>query len=139
VTEASKLINDLRDKLEKKSYANARLYFDIEDYKSAVIAFKNSLREFPDTKYAEEMQYLMVKSQQLYAQKSLETKQEERFLEVIGYANEFEEAYPTSKYLKEVQSIKKRSEQDIVSVKKLLATMTAPQERAKKADTTEKN
>src|SRR5690606_5866563 len=72
VEEASKLIADLRDKLEKKSYENAKLFYNIggsgvdaQNYRSAVIAFKNSMRDFPDTKYAEEMQYLMVKSQQL--------------------------------------------------------------------------
>lgn len=139
VTEASALIADLRDKLEKKSYANARLYYDIGDYKSAVVAFKNSLRDYPDTKYAEEMEYLMVKAQQQYAQNSLETRQEERFNEVIAYANEFEENYPNSNYLKEVQAIKKRSEQDIVAVKKLLASMMAPEEKTAQKDTTEEN
>lgn len=139
VAEASTLIANLRDKLERKSYANAKLYHDIGDYKSAVVAFKNSMRDFPDTKYAEEMSYLMVKSQQLYAQNSLETKQEERFNEAITYANEFEEAYPNSSYLKEVREIKARSEQDIIAVKKILATMMAPKDKEKKADTTEKN
>ncbi|MGV3508997.1 MAG: outer membrane protein assembly factor BamD [Sphingobacteriaceae bacterium] len=139
VAEASTLIANLRDKLERKSYANAKLYHDIGDYKSAVVAFKNSMRDFPDTKYAEEMSYLMVKSQQLYAQNSLETKQEERFDEAITYANEFAEAYPNSSYLKEVQEIKARSEQDIIAVRKLLASMMAPKEKEKKADTTEKN
>ena len=137
VAEASSLIANLRDKLEKKSYANARLYYDIGDYKSAVVAFKNSLRDYPDTKYAEEMEYLMVKAQQLYAANSLEVRQEERFNEAIGYANEFIEDYPNSSYLQEVQNIKKESEQDIIEVKKLLASMTAPQEEDKKADTTQ--
>nr|WP_255905126.1 outer membrane protein assembly factor BamD [Pedobacter mongoliensis] len=139
VAEASTLINNLRDKLEKKSYANARLFYDIGDYKSAVIAFRNSIRDFPDTKYAEEMEYLTVKAQQLYAQNSLETKQEERFNEAIGYATEFEEDYPNSPYLKEVQAIKRKSEQDIINVKKLLATMMSPQDKAKQADTLQKD
>jgi outer membrane protein assembly factor BamD len=139
VAEASTLISNLRDKLERKSYANAKLYYDIGDYKSAVVAFKNSLREFPDTKYAEEMQYLMAKAQQLYAQNSLETRQEERFNEAIGYANEFEEDYPSSRYLKEVQEIKKKSEEDIVAVRKLIASMTAPQNRKQQTDTTQTN
>jgi outer membrane protein assembly factor BamD len=138
VAEASKLIANLRDKLEMKSFANAKLFYDIGDYKSAVIAFKNSLRDFPDTKYAEEMEYLAVKAQQRYAQNSLEIKQEDRFNEVIVLANEFEEDFPTSSKLKEIQEIRTKSEQNIVDVKKLLATMM-PQDKAKQADTLQKN
>jgi outer membrane protein assembly factor BamD len=137
VAEASTLIANLRDKLEKKSYANAKLYYDIGDFKSAVVAFKNSLRDFPDTKYAEEMEYLTVKAQQQYAENSLETRQEERFNEAILFATEFEEDYPNSVYLKEVQAIKKNSEQDIIAVKKSLASMMAPKDKEKQADTTQ--
>src|ERR1700761_1047101 len=77
-TEASKLIQTLRDKLEEKSYANSKLYLTIGDYQSAVIAFGNSLRDYPDIKYAEEMEYLTVKAQYLYAKNSFEIKQEDR-------------------------------------------------------------
>ena len=136
VAEASTLINNLRDKLEKKSYANARLFYDIGDYKSAVVAFKNSLRDFPDTKYAEEMEYLMIKAQQQYALNSLEIKKEDRLNEAISYATEFEEDHPNSSYVKEVQAIKKKSEQDIIAVRKLIASLT-PQEKVKLTDTTQ--
>ena len=67
VAEASKLILDLRDKLERKSYANATLFLDIGDYQAAVIAFRNSMKDFPDTKFAEEMEYLIIEAQYLYA------------------------------------------------------------------------
>ncbi|SKB94278.1 outer membrane protein assembly factor BamD [Daejeonella lutea] len=125
VPEASKLIANLRLKLEQKSYENAKLFLDIGDYKSAVIAFRNSEREFPDTKYAEEMQFLTIKAQALYAGASLEVKQEERYNEAIQLANEFAVNYPTSKYLKEAEQIKKSSEKAIVDVRKLIATETA--------------
>ncbi|HYK76169.1 MAG TPA: outer membrane protein assembly factor BamD [Daejeonella sp.] len=122
VAEASNLINNLRDKLETKSYANAKLFLDIGDYKSAVIAFKNSMRDYPDTKYAEEMEFLTIKSQYLYAKNSFENKQEERYNEVIQLTNEFAEEYPISKYLKDAQQYKKDAEKGIVEVQKLLAT-----------------
>lgn len=125
VTEASKLISNLRDKLETKSYANAKLFLDIGDYKSAVIAFRNSAREFPDTKYAEEMEFLTIKAQALYAKASFEIKQEERYNEAIQLYNEFVQNYPSSKYLKEAEEIKKSSEKAIIDVRKLIALQTA--------------
>jgi outer membrane protein assembly factor BamD len=121
VVEASSLIADLRDKLEKKAMANARLYLDIGDYKSAIFAFENALRDYPDTKYAEEMEALSVEAQYLYAANSLEIRQEERYGQVVEMANTFSEEYPESKFLKNVQDYKKRAEQGIVQVQKLLA------------------
>jgi len=125
VAEASKLISNLRDKLETKSYANAKLFLDIGDYKSAVIAFRNSAREFPDTKYAEEMEFLTIKAQALYAKASFEIKQEERYNEAIQLYNEFVQNYPSSKYLKEAEEIKKSSEKAIIDVRKVIALQTA--------------
>lgn len=131
VPEASKLINNLRDKLETKSYANAKLFLDIGDYKSAVIAFRNSMRDYPDTKYAEEMEFLSIKAQYLYAKNSFENKQEERFNEAISMFTEFSEKYPGSKYLKEAQGIKKDAERGIVEVRKILATQQPKPEKNK--------
>ncbi|MGB4399363.1 MAG: outer membrane protein assembly factor BamD [Daejeonella sp.] len=125
VPEASKLIANLRAKLEQKSYENAKLFLDIGDYKAAVIAFRNSERDFPDTKYAEEMQFLTVKAQALYAGASLEIKQEERYTEAIRLADEFAVNHPTSVHLKELEQIKKNSAKSIVDVKKLIAEQTA--------------
>lgn len=126
VVEASSLIADLRDKLEKKAMANARLYLDIGDYKSAVFAFENALRDYPDTKYAEEMEALSVEAQYLYAANSLEIRQEERYGLVVEMAGAFSEDYPESKFLKNVQDYKKRAEQGIVEVQKLLALSQPP-------------
>lgn len=123
--EATTLINNLREKLETKSYANAKLFYNIGDYKSAVIAFRNSERDFPDTKYAEEMQFLTIKAQAAYAAASLEPKQEDRYNEAIQLAQEFVENHPESKYLKETEEVKKDSERAIVAVKKLLAAENA--------------
>lgn len=127
VAEASRLIADLRGKLETKSYANAKLYLDIGDYQSAVIAFKNSLRDYPDTKYAEEMEYLMIQAQYLYAKNSFENRQEARFNEAIQMADEFIEKYPQSKNVKNAQQYKKDSATGIEEARKILAAAQASQ------------
>lgn len=145
VEEASKLITNLRDKLETKSYANAKLFLDIGDYKSAVIAFRNSERDFPDTKYAEEMAFLTIKAQALYAKASFEIKQEERYNETIQMYNEFAQNYPSSIYLKEAEQIKKTSEKAIIDVRKFIAQQTAEmklredKEEVKKQEETKNN
>lgn len=132
VTEASKLIQNLRDKLETKAYANAKLYLTISDYQSAVIAFNNALRDYPDTKYAEEMEYLTVRAQYLYANHSLEYKQEERYTLAEVYANQFNEKYPTSAYGHDVKILAKDSERGIQNAKHILAEALSNDRVAKK-------
>lgn len=122
VAEASKLILDLRDKLEVKSYENAKLFLDIGDYQAAVIAFKNSAKDFPDTKYAEEMEFLTIQAEYLYAKNSLETKQEARYNEAIEEYNRFIEKYPKTTYLKKAEEFKNLSLKGIEDTKKILAS-----------------
>jgi len=132
VTEASKLIQNLRDKLEQKSYADSKLYLTIGDYQSAVIAFGNTLRDYPDTKYAEELEFLTIQAQYEFAKVSSERKQPERFEQAISFADQFTEKYPQSKFLKEAANYKKNSQQGIQSANKILAEATANMKLAQK-------
>jgi outer membrane protein assembly factor BamD len=148
-TQAAQYIANLRGKLETKAFDNAKLYYDlggysIENYKSAVVALKNAQIEFPDIKYAEEMNLLIVKSQFMYAKNSYPFRQEERFKEAITYYDEFIEAYPNGKFAKEAKQLKEDSETGIINAKKILAAEKAEAERllaldrkgAKKIDST---
>jgi len=125
VVEASKLIQNLRDKLERKSYENSKLYLTIGDYQAAVISFGNSLRDYPDTKYAEEMEYLTIQAQYLFAKKSGEFYQEARYTQAIEFADEFTEKYPKSQYLPSTAELKKESDRGIIQAKKVLAEAAA--------------
>ena len=121
VAEASKLIQNLRDKLEEKSYANSKLYLTISDYQAAVISFGNTLRDYPDTKYAEEINFLTIRAQYEYAEHSREDHQENRYNQTIGYAQQFIDEYPKSKYLKDAKQYIKDSNQGIEKAKSVLA------------------
>lgn len=132
VTEASKLIQDLRDRLEEKAYANAKLYYTIGDFQSAVIAMGNVLRDYPDTKYAEELDYLSIIAQYKYAKISRESRQEDRYGSVMNMADQFAEKYPSSKYLSDVQYYKKYSTTGIEHAKEVLAQAEVNPKVAKK-------
>ncbi len=118
VEECNLLIDRLRDKLENKSYHNAKLYYNIGDYKAAIFAFQNSINDFPDTPYKEEMDFLTIKSSYLYAKNSVESKKAERFLETIDYYRNFVDSYKTSRFLKEAQEIHDSSLKEIELVTK---------------------
>ena len=128
--EAAKLIDDLRGRLERKSYENSKIYLDIGDYLAAVIAFDNSLRDFPDTKYAEQLEFYKIEAQYLYALNSSERRKEERFRDAIEFADDFMSNYPESSYLKEASTYKADSEKKIIETQETLAEWSVLQKEA---------
>jgi outer membrane protein assembly factor BamD len=105
VEEARKLIKELQEKLVEKSYLSARLYYDMKNYKASVVALNNSLKEYAETKYREEMMFLKLNSLYLYADKSLAAKQKERYQATLDDYYSFMEEFPKSQYSKEVNNI----------------------------------
>ena len=102
--ECNDLITRLRSKLERKYYEISKQYYFLDDYKAAVVSFQNVLKEFPDSKYREEMMYLIVKASYIYATKSMDTKKAERFKSTIDSYNKFVSYFPTNNtYKKEIE------------------------------------
>ena len=105
VEESNKLIRDLEDKQVEKSYMSAKLYYDMKQYKAAVVALNNSLKEFANTKYREKMMYLKLNSLFQYAELSMANKQKERYQATLDDYYSFMEEFPQSIYLKDINGI----------------------------------
>jgi outer membrane protein assembly factor BamD len=101
------IIDRLRGKLEKKSFEIAKQYYDIEDYKGAMIAFQNLIKDYPDTKYREEALFYHLKASYKYAYHSIETKKLSRLDNTIEFYNKFITLFPQSRFLKEAEDIYK--------------------------------
>ena len=93
ITESREIILEMTDKLVEKSYISAKLYYDLGYYKSAIMALRNSLIEHPETRYREDLMFLILKSSYLLADGSIPSKQLERFQaavdEYYSYIGEF--------------------------------------------------
>jgi len=107
VDEANRLIEELNEKLEYKSYLNAKLYYDFENYKAAVIALSNSLKKFPDSSYREDIMYMLLKSKYLLAMNSIVDRKEERLSNALDEYFAFVDEFPESKYRKEAEKFYK--------------------------------
>lgn len=94
-------IDDLRNKLVDKSYQSAKLYYNLGDYKAAIIALNNSLDDFPETKYREEIMYLILKAKFLLAENSVASKRIERYQSTVDEYYSFIGEFPASEYLKD--------------------------------------
>ena len=105
VEESKIKVTELEEVLVEKSYLSAKLYYDMNQYKAAVVALNNSLKEYATTKYREEMMFLKLSSMYLYAEKSQPAKQKERYQAALDDYYSFMEEFPKSDYSKDVGSI----------------------------------
>lgn len=102
--ECNNLITKLRAKLEQKYYEISKQYYFLDDYKAAIVSFENVLKDFPDSKYREEMMYMIVKANFIYAGKSIDNKKAERLKLTLDAYNKFVSYYPeNSQYNKEAE------------------------------------
>jgi len=105
IEEARKYIKELENRLVEKSYLNARLYYNMKEYKSSITALTNSLKEFSDSKYREEMMFLKLNSLFLYAENSYSNKKKERYQATLDEYFSFMEEFPESRYSRDVKKI----------------------------------
>ncbi len=103
--ECNLVMKKLYQKLEKKAYENAKLYYKISNYQSAVIAFKNFQKDFPDSDYNEEIAFLRLEAQYKYADQSTDRRKKTRYDEAISFYEYLLDNYPESKYLKSARKI----------------------------------
>ena len=97
------MIDELQQKLEKKNFENARLYYKLERWKPALVAFETFEDEFPDSKLNEEIKFMAIDAEYQYASQSIRSKQKERYHKTIELYEEFIDTYPNSKLLKDAE------------------------------------
>ncbi|MBR4690515.1 MAG: outer membrane protein assembly factor BamD [Bacteroidales bacterium] len=105
IKESNECIGELRSKLEEKAYNNSKIFFNLEDYKAAVTALKNCLKQYPDSKYREELLYLTLRSSFLLAENSVESKKEERYDMAIDDYHAYIDEYPNGQWAKDAEKI----------------------------------
>jgi outer membrane protein assembly factor BamD len=101
--QADEVITVSHNKLEEKGFHNAKQYLTLRNYAAANIAFDNFRKNFPDSKFLEEVAYLKVLAQYSLAEKSFPELQPKRFKTVIELYQEFVDSYPQSRFLREAE------------------------------------
>ena len=117
VEKCNDLIDELRAKLSKKAFENAKQYYTTENYKSAIIALDNVLIDFPSFENREEVHYLIVRSSFLLAINSISTKMEKRLKATLDAFEQFKDNYNESKYLKELEETQNKTNQSLEKLK----------------------
>lgn len=104
------MLADLGERLDRKAYEGAKLYYKMEDYKASRVAFRNVLKDDADNIYREDILYYIAMSSYNYAHNSIPEKQKERYLTFLDDYYNFIGEIPDSHYRKELDVVYRRAQ-----------------------------
>ena len=108
--ECRDMLEDLNERLDKKAYEAAKLYYKMEDYLASRVAFRNVLKDDADNIYREDILYYIAMSSYKYAHLSVPSKQKVRYLTFVDDYLNFVGEIPDSKYKKEQDVIYRKAQ-----------------------------
>ena len=108
--ECRDMLLELNERLDKKAYESAKLYYKMEDYLASRVAFKNVLKDDAENMYREDILYYIAMSSYKYAHQSVPEKQKERYLAFVDDYLNFIGEIPESQYRKELDSVYQRAQ-----------------------------
>jgi len=94
ISDANKVMDELRSKLIVKDFNIAKLYLSTEYYRSAIYSLKQHIKDYPSSPFKEEALYLAIIANYDYAEKSIHYKQKERYTAAISAVNDYVDAFP---------------------------------------------
>lgn len=147
--ECRDMLIELNERLDRKAYENAKLYYKMEDYLASRVAFKNVLKDDAENIYREDILYYIAMSSYKYAHESVPAKQKERYLSFVDDYLNFIGELPESNYRKELDVVYNRAQRalgrhGVVAEDEEMSEKDFAKERrkllreAKKAQTSEK-
>ena len=113
VKECNKLIDVLRKKMERKSFEEGQLYYNLSQYQASITVFENLLKDFPDASDTEQIRFLILKAQYELAANSIYEKQLDRFKLVVSKHKDFSDKFPKSRFKVEAETYLKNANNKI--------------------------
>jgi outer membrane protein assembly factor BamD len=113
LAEANTALKDLREKIEKKVFENAKGYNTISDYKSAIVALDNFVSDYPGTPYKEDALYYKLDSAYKLAINSVPSKKEDRLHNAKLAYTKLVQFKGDTKYKKDADEMLARIDKDL--------------------------
>ncbi|MCI2082871.1 MAG: outer membrane protein assembly factor BamD [Bacteroidales bacterium] len=108
---------DLNERLDRKAYEGAKLYYGMEDYLAAYTALSNVVKDNPDNIYREDVMYYESMAACKYAENSVPMKQKSRYMTFVDTYFNFVGEYPDSHYRKKLDYEYEKAEKYLASKK----------------------
>lgn len=106
--DVQEILFELQEKLAYKELLAVRLYFNLgtymgNNYLSSVITAQNALKNYPYSKFREELMFYIIRSKYELALVSVDEKLQGRYRDVVDEYYTYINEYPEGKYVKQVQ------------------------------------
>ncbi len=105
VPEAEEKINELRAKLARKKHEAGRLYEQRDMWQAATTVYERAFDQYPDTPWADDALLGAVRTYIRYADRSVESKQAERYQKAIENYNRLTQLFPESTLLGQAEDL----------------------------------
>lgn len=114
--EAQDIIFEAQDKLVEKEYNAAKLYYNLgtylgNNYQSCVICAQNALKDYPYTRYREDLALLVMKAKYELAYNSVLSKKAERYRDAVDECYAFKNEYSESANVKLADELLQKAEE----------------------------
>jgi len=110
ISDCRAMLKELNDRLDRKAFENARLYYKMEDYLAARVAFRNILKDDAENIYREDILYYVAMSSYNYARLSVREKQKDRYLTFVDDYLNFVGEISESPYRRELDAMYARAQ-----------------------------
>lgn len=108
--ECKDMLDNLNERLDRKAYEAAKLYYKMEDYLASRVAFRNVLKDDSENVYREDILYYIAMSSYKYAYLSVPSKQKERYLTFVDDYYNFIGELPDSHFRKELDAVYRKAQ-----------------------------
>lgn len=117
--QAGNYIEELREKLAQRDYNAAEFYMRTNRYNSAAIYFGLVIDRFPETRWAERALVKQMESYILYAENSIESRQEERFEKALESYSSYLQLFPQGENRSRIEELYDRAQDGLAEVRDL--------------------
>lgn len=121
VDSCNRIMDRLQFKIESKSFDQVKQYSKTLNYRAAVTSAEIFLTNYPTSSYKEECEYILVNNSYLLTKNSIDSKKLERTEQTLERYRNFATNFPSSKYLKSLNTIKVEMEKLLVKLENLEA------------------
>lgn len=105
VDEAGEYISEMRSKLAKKLYYSADLYMRTDSYEAAIIYYDLTIDKYPETKWAQRALVDEIDAYNTYAERSVPSKQRERYQKAVETYEKFVQLFPEGDYREDAEEL----------------------------------
>jgi len=117
VAEAREMVDELRAKLAHKKYDAARLYERREMWQAATESYQGVFDQYPETPWADDALLGALRSYVRYADRSIQSKQAERYQEALDQYVQLRQLFPESPLLERAEPLRDEAERKLKRVR----------------------